>query len=144
MGPSSRYNLGAGFNNNVKLTAAEVADIYNGTITQWSDPQIVATNGGASSSGRQGADRTRDGQRAARDTIKVFYRAASSGTTEAFTYWLYQAGNSGIAPNGGGVMEGAGGAWKATNIDGVANNAAMAQGIDSTLGGIGYVEYSYV
>ncbi len=41
-------------------------------------------------------------------------------------------------------MEGAGGAWKATNIDGVANNAAMAQGIDNTLGRIGYVEYSYV
>jgi phosphate transport system substrate-binding protein len=74
----------------------------------------------------------------------VFYRAASSGTTEAFTYWLYQAGNSGIAPSGGSVMEGAGGAWKASNIDGVANNAGMAQGVDNTLGGIGYLEYSYV
>ena len=64
----------------------------------------------------------------------MLYRAASSGTTEAFTYWLYQAGNSGIAPSGGSVMEGSGGAWKATNIDGVANNAGMAQGIDATLG----------
>ena len=137
------YNLGAGFNNNVKLTAAEVADIYNGTITLWSDPQIVATNGGAKST--VGAALTELATaNEPKNTIKVFYRAASSGTTEAFTYWLYQAGNSGIAPSGGAVMEGAGGAWKASNIDGVANNAGMAQGIDSTLGGIGYVEYSYL
>jgi phosphate transport system substrate-binding protein len=136
------YNLGAGFDN-VKLTAAEVADIYNGKITQWSDPQIVATNGGANS-GLGKALTTLGTENEPKDTIKVFYRAASSGTTEAFTYWLSQAGSSGIAPSGGSVMEGAGGAWKASNIDGVANNAAMAQGVDSTLGGIGYIEYSYV
>jgi phosphate transport system substrate-binding protein len=41
-------------------------------------------------------------------------------------------------------MEGSGGAWKATNIDGVANNAGMATTLDATLGAIGYVEYSYV
>jgi phosphate transport system substrate-binding protein len=136
------YNLGAGFNN-LKLTAAEVANIYNGKITQWSDPTIVATNGGASSAtGKALAALGTNNE--ARDTIKVLYRSASSGTTEAFTYWLSQAGNSGIAPNGGNVMEGTGGTWGATNIDGVANNAAMAQGIDNTLGAIGYVEYSYV
>ena len=136
------YNLGGGFDN-LKLTAAEVADIYNGTITQWSDSQIVATNGGASST--LGKALTALGTaNQPKNTIKVLYRAASSGTTEAFTYWLYQAGNSGIAPSGGSVMEGSGGAWKATNIDGVANNAGMAQGIDNTLGSIGYVEYSYI
>ena len=136
------YNLGGGFNN-LKLTAAEVADIYNGTITKWSDPQIVATNGGASSTMGQALTELGTANEP-KNTIKVLYRAASSGTTEAFTYWLYQAGNSGIAPSGGSVMEGSGGAWKATNIDGVANNAGMAQGIDNTLGSIGYVEYSYV
>lgn len=136
------YNLGAGFDN-LKLTATEVADIYNGTITEWSDPAIVATNGGTSTAiGKALAALGTNGE--SRDTIKVLYRAASSGTTEAFTYWLYQAGNSGIAPSGGAVMEGSGGAWKATNIDGVANNAAMAEGIDNTLGAIGYVEYSYI
>jgi phosphate transport system substrate-binding protein len=136
------YNLGGGFNN-LKLTATEVANIYNGTITQWSDPTIVATNGGASSA--LGKALTELGTaNEPKDTIKVLYRSASSGTTEAFTYWLYQAGNSGIAPSGGSVMEGAGGKWKAANIDGVANNAAMAQGIDNTLGSIGYVEYSYI
>jgi len=136
------YNLGGGFDG-LKLTAAEVANIYNGTITQWSDPTIVATNGGASST--LGKALTLLGTaNEPKDTIKVLYRAASSGTTEAFTYWLYDAGNSGIAPSGGSVMEGSGGAWKATNIDGVANNAGMATTLDATLGAIGYVEYSYV
>jgi phosphate transport system substrate-binding protein len=135
------YNLGAGFDN-LKLTAAEVADIYNGTITTWSNAAIVATNGATTATGKALAALATNDE--SRNTIKVLYRSASSGTTEAFTYWLYQAGNSGIQPSGGAVMEGTGGAWKATNIDGVANNAAMAQGIDNTLGSIGYVEYSYI
>jgi phosphate transport system substrate-binding protein len=132
------YNL-SGISN-LKLTAQEVASIYNGGITQWSNPDIVATNGGASSA----VGKALTALSGSSDTIKVLYRAASSGTTEAFTYWLYEAGKSGIAPNGGAVMEGSGGAWHATNIDGVANNAGMAQTLNSTPGSIGYVEYSYV
>jgi phosphate transport system substrate-binding protein len=136
------YNLGSGFNNNVKLTAAEIAAIYDGKITQWSDPTIVATNGGASS--KVGAALTELGtENEPKDTIKVFYRNASSGTTYAFTDWLNQAGASGHTASGN-PMEGTGATWKATNIDGVANNPGMAQGIDNTLGAIGYVEYSYV
>jgi phosphate transport system substrate-binding protein len=136
------YNLGAGFDN-VKLTAGEIAQIYDGKITTWSNAAIVATNGGtATTIGKALSGLATNNE--ARNTIKVLYRNAGSGTTEAFTYFLYQAGASGHAPNGGSPMEGAGGAWGATDIDGVANNAAMAQGIDNTLGAIGYVEYSYV
>lgn len=136
------YNLGEGFDN-LKLTAGEIAQIYNGKITQWSDPAIVATNGGTSTA--IGKALTALGtNNEARDTIKVLYRNAGSGTTEAFTYYLYTAGNSGIAPNGGSPMEGSGGAWGATNIEGVANNPAMAETLVNTLGAIGYVEYSYV
>lgn len=135
------YNLGSGFDN-IKLTASEVAQIYNGKITTWSNPAIVATNGATTALGKALAALGTNNE--PRNTIKVLYRAASSGTTEAFTYWLFDAGNSGIAPNGGNVMEGTGGTWGATNIDGVANNAGMAQGIDNTLGSIGYVEYSYL
>ena len=136
------YNLGAGFDN-LKLTAAEIAQIYDGKITTWSDAAIVATNGGTGTSiGKALAAPATNNE--ARNTIKVLYRNAGSGTTEAFTYYLSQAGNSGHAPNGGSPMEGAGGAWGATNINGVANNAAMAQGLVNTLGSIGYVEYSYV
>jgi phosphate transport system substrate-binding protein len=136
------YNLGAGFDN-LKLTAAEIAQIYDGKITTWSNTAIVATNGGTgTSTGKALAALATNNE--ARNTIKVLYRNAGSGTTEAFSYYLSQAGNSGHAPNGGSPMEGAGGAWGATNINGVANNAAMAQGIVNTLGSIGYVEYSYV
>lgn len=135
------YNLGAGFDN-VKLTAAEVAGIYNGTITQWSDPTIVATNGGASSGlGKALAGLGTNNE--SRDTIKVVYRGASSGTTYAFTDWLHQAGNATQAASGN-VMEGTGAAWGATNVLAAANNAALAQDIVNTLGSIGYIEYSYV
>jgi len=135
------YNLGAGLDN-LKLTAAEIAAIYDGAITTWSNPQIVATNGGASTA--IGKALTNLGtNNEPRNTIKVFYRSASSGTTYAFTDFLNKAGNSGIAASGN-VMEGTGNKWGATNIGASANNAAMAQNIVNTLGGIGYVEYSYV
>jgi len=82
------YNLGAGFDN-LKLTAAEISAIYNGTITQWSDPTIVATNGGTGTTiGKALAALGTNNE--PRDTIKVLYRNAGSGTTEAFTYYLYQ------------------------------------------------------
>jgi phosphate transport system substrate-binding protein len=135
------YNLGAGLDN-VKLTAAEVAGIYNGTITQWSDPTIVATNGGTSTSlGKALAGLGTNNE--SRNTIKVIYRGASSGTTYAFTDWLHQAGNASQTPSGN-VMEGTGAAWGASNVLAAANNAALAQDIVNTLGSIGYVEYSYV
>ncbi len=136
------YNLGDGFDN-LQLTASEIAQIYDGKITQWSDPQIVTTNGGTGTAVGKALSNLGTNSEA-RDTIKVLYRNAGSGTTEAFTYYLSEAGNSGHAPNGGSPMEGAGGAWGATNILGVPNNAGMAQGIVNTLGSIGYVEYSYV
>jgi len=135
------YNLGSGLDN-IKLTAAEIAGIYNGTITQWSDPTIVATNGGATSGqGKLLANLGTNNE--SRDTIKVIYRNASSGTTFAFTDYLHQAANTTQTASGS-PMEGSGAAWGATNTLGAANNAAMAQDIVNTLGSIGYVEYSYL
>jgi phosphate transport system substrate-binding protein len=135
------YNLGTGFDN-VKLTAAEVTGIYNGTITQWSDPTIVATNGGTSTKlGKALAGLGTNNE--SRNTIKVIYRGSSSGTTYAFTDWLHQAGGATQTVSGN-VMEGTGAAWGATNVLAAANNSAMAQDLVNTLGSIGYVEYSYV
>ena len=140
------YNLGTGLDN-VKLTASEIAEIYNGTITEWSSPSIVATNGGKTSTlGRALAKLAtgNGGQPEARDTIKVIYRSGGSGTTFAFTDYLHHATGGSTPTASGNPMEGSGNVWKATNILGAFNNSAMAQEIVNNLGSIGYVEYSYL
>jgi phosphate transport system substrate-binding protein len=134
------YNLGAGLDN-VKLTSNELADIFDGTITTWSNPAIINTNGATTPTGK--ALRALETSNSPANTIKVIYRNASSGTTYAFTDFLHQSGGSSHAPSGN-VMEGSGNAWHAPNILGAANNAAMATDINANPGAIGYVEYSYL
>ena len=135
------YNLGAGLDN-VKLTSNEVAKIYDGQITQWSNPAIIATNGGSSSPTGKLLQALYTSNSAI-NTIKVLYRGASSGTTYAFTDWLHNSGGSSHNPSGN-VMEGTGNVWGATNVLAAANNAAMATELNSNPGSIGYVEYSYL
>ncbi|MGB8197043.1 MAG: substrate-binding domain-containing protein [Acidimicrobiales bacterium] len=127
---------------NVKLTTNEVAKIYDGQITQWSNLAIINTNGGVTSTTGKALQALYTSNSPA-DTIKVVYRNASSGTTYAFTDWLHQSGGSSHNASGN-VMEGSGNAWHASNILGAANNAAMATDINSNPGAIGYVEYSYL
>lgn len=135
------YNLGSSLNN-IQLTTNEVAKIYDGQITQWSNLAIINTNGGLSSPIGKALQALYT-SKAPSDTIKVLYRAASSGTTYAFTDWLHSSGGSAHNPSGN-VMEGSGNVWKATDILAAANNAAMATDINSNPGSIGYVEYSYL
>jgi len=127
---------------NIRLTASEIAAIYDGTVTKWSNAGIVATNGGPTVGlGKKLA--ALGTTNAAIDTIKVLYRSASSGTTYAFTDYLNTAGASGHSASGN-VMEGSGNKWGASNILGASNNATMASDIVNTPGSIGYVEYSYL
>jgi phosphate transport system substrate-binding protein len=135
------YNLGSGLNN-IELTTNEIAKIFDGQITQWSNLAIINTNGGLSSTTGKALQALYTGKSPA-DTIKVIYRSASSGTTYAFTDWLHSSGGSPHTPSGN-VMEGSGNAWHASNILAAANNAAMATDINSNPGSIGYVEYSYL
>lgn len=140
------YNLGAGFDH-LKLTAAEIGKIYNGGITMWSDPAIVATNGGSNSTlgkALAGLATSNGGKPEAKDTIKVLYRSGASGTTFAFTDYMYRADGGTTPAASGNPMEGSGNLWKATNILGAANNSAMAQELVGNVGSIGYVEYSYL
>ena len=120
------YHL-SGFNN-LKLSAQVIADIYNGSITNWNDADIKALNKGVSLPSKD---------------IKVLYRSASSGTTYAFTNYLNVATRTSPAASGA-VMEGSGKAWKATNTVGESNNAAMASDLAAVDGAVGYLEYSYV
>ena len=124
---------------NMRLTSNEIAQIYDGQITQWSNSAIVSSNGGPNSTNGK-ALLALSGSA---DTIKVIYRNASSGTTYAFTDWLHSAGSAPHTPSGN-PMEGSGNIWKATDILGAANNAALATDINSNPGSIGYVEYSYL
>jgi phosphate transport system substrate-binding protein len=135
------YNLGSGLNN-IKLTSNELAQIFDGKITTWSNLAIVNTNGGSTSPTGKALLALYTGNSPA-DTIKVIYRNASSGTTYAFTDYLHSSGGSGHTPSGN-VMEGSGNVWHAPNILGAANNAAMATDINANPGAIGYVEYSYL
>ena len=136
------YNLPGAALSTVKLTTNEVAKIYDGTITQWSNLAIINTNGGLTSPTGKALQALYTGNSAA-DTIKVIYRGASSGTTYAFTDWLHQSGGSSHNASGN-VMEGSGNAWHASDILAAANNAAMATDINANPGAIGYVEYSYL
>ena len=135
------YNLGSSLNN-IELTSNEIAKIYDGQITTWSNLAIIDTNGGLSSPTGKALEALYT-SKAASNTIKVIYRGASSGTTYAFTDWLHSSGGSAHNPSGN-VMEGSGNAWHASNILAAANNAAMATDINSNPGSIGYVEYSYL
>ena len=134
------YNL-AGISD-LKLTSNELAKIFDGQITQWSDPAIINTNGGISSPTGK-LLRALYTTNASSDTIKVVYRNATSGTTYAFTDYLHSSGGSSHNASGS-AMEGSGNAWHASNILGAANNAALATDINSNPGSIGYIEYSYV
>jgi phosphate transport system substrate-binding protein len=136
------YNLPGSALSAIMLTSNEVAKIYDGTITQWSNLAIINTNGGLSSPTGKALQALYTGNSPA-DTIKVIYRGASSGTTYAFTDWLHSSGGSSHNPSGN-VMEGSGNAWHASDILAAANNAAMATDINSNPGAIGYVEYSYL
>ena len=135
------YNLGGSLNN-IKLTSNELAQIFDGKITTWSNLAIINTNGGLDSTTGKALQALETGN-APSNTIKVIYRNASSGTTYAFTDYLHSSGGSGHTPSGN-VMEGSGNVWHAPNILGAANNAAMATDINANPGAIGYVEYSYL
>ena len=134
------YDLGSALNN-LKLSAAVIANIYNGTVTSWADASILNLNGGNTSK----IGKKLIALPSSVKTIKVLQRSASSGTTFAFVDYLNTA-NSGLPT---GVTAGASGStlssrgWGAS-FTGEANNGAMANALVTTPGAIGYVEYSYL
>jgi phosphate transport system substrate-binding protein len=102
------------------LTPSVVAKIFLGKITTWSDPAIAAINPGA---------------KLPTHKITVFYRSDESGTTENFEKYL-----AGAAPSDFTTKPSK--KWAGTVGQGAAKSAGVSQGIKSTVGGIGYVEWS--
>jgi len=102
------------------LTPQLVAQIFQGKITRWNDPAIAKVNAGVTLPNQK---------------ITVFYRSDESGTTENFEKYL-----AGAAPQDYTATPSK--KWSGTTGQGAAKSAGVAQGIKSTAGGIGYVEWS--
>jgi phosphate transport system substrate-binding protein len=102
------------------LTPQLVAQIFQGKITQWNDPAIATVNSGVPLPNQK---------------ITVFFRSDESGTTENFEKYL-----AGAAPQDFTAKPSK--KWAGTTGQGAAKSAGVAQGIKSTAGGIGYVEWS--
>jgi len=120
LGPISvSYNVDGA--DKLNLSPDTLAKIFQGDITKWNDPAIVADNKSA---------------KLPSDAIVVVHRADGSGTTDNFTKYLDAA---------------SGGAWKlksGSTVDWPKNtqagqgNGGVAQIVSSTKGAIGYVDLS--
>ncbi len=113
------YNLSGV--SDLKLTAQDLAMIFAGKITKWDDPAIKKDNPSAPST-----------------AIQTFHRSDGSGTSFNFSNYLsnvakadWTYGANKVFPAPASVGQGAMG------------SAGVAQGVKSTDGAIGYVDYSY-
>jgi phosphate transport system substrate-binding protein len=108
--------------NNLRLDAATLGKIFDGTITKWNDPAIAALNKKATLPDKN---------------FTVVYRSSNSGTTQNVQNYL---------------QETIGGAWPAANQawvgvktgSGVATSADLVAKVKGTSGGIGYADLSDV
>jgi phosphate transport system substrate-binding protein len=105
----------------LQLSASTLAKIFGGKITKWDDPAIKADNPSATlpSTG-----------------IQTYHRSDGSGTTYNLVNYL---SNDAKADWSYGVNKN----WPAPGGQGAKGSSAVAQGVKSTVGGIGYFELSY-
>lgn len=104
----------------LRLTQTILADIYQGKITRWNDPQIAAINKGLTLRGLP---------------ITPVYRSDSSGTTAIFSgymqrtarNWKLGAGKSISWPTGSGGK----------------GNEGVSSNVKNTAGAVGYVESNF-
>lgn len=106
------------------LTPSVAAQILLGKITTWNDPKIAAINSGVSLPSTK---------------ITVFYRSDDSGTTNNVEKYLAAAAPSDFTDTPDKTWSNNTGAVG----QGVKGSAGVQQGVQSTDGAIGYVEYSF-
>ncbi|MFH5821820.1 phosphate ABC transporter substrate-binding protein PstS [Georgenia sp. AZ-5] len=116
------YNLPGVEAENVNLKPAVLADIFDGTITKWNDPAIVADNPAL-------ADVDLD--------IKPINRSDSSGTTENFTEYLSEAAPE--AWEHGPVED-----WPIAGTLSGNGTSGVATTLEGSEGGIAYLDASRV
>lgn len=100
------------------LTPALLSDIFNGKITKWNDPAIVAVNKDA---------------KLPDTAIKPFFRSDDSGTTENFTKYLAGSAKDKWTAKPAKKWTGKG--------EGKAKTAGVASAVKTTDGGLGYIEW---
>jgi phosphate transport system substrate-binding protein len=105
------------------LDRQTLVDIYNGTVTTWNDPKIIALNPGL-----------KDYIPAA--AITTVHRSDSSGTTEIFTRALTSFSPDWKAGGASSVQ------WPGKGLGGK-GNAGVAADVIATPNSIGYVELAY-
>jgi phosphate transport system substrate-binding protein len=108
--------------NQLKLTGDLLADIYEGKITKWNDPKLLAANSGV---------------KLPNEAIAPVYRADGSGTTYVYTSYL-----SAVSPSWKEKI-GANTSVKWPAGAGAKGNDGVAATVHNVRGGIGYVEYAY-
>jgi phosphate transport system substrate-binding protein len=105
----------------LSLDGPTAAKIFNGSITTWNDPAIVALNAGVNLPA---------------EPIHVVFRSDSSGTSDNFQRYLDTAGN-------GAWGKGAGKEFKGGAGEGAMGNDGTAAAVKRTEGAITYNEWSF-
>lgn len=118
------YNI-PGVSAHLNLNGTVLGDIYDGTITTWNDPLIVAANPGVTLPS---------------NAIVPLARADSSGDTFLFTSYVYMADKTWPygAPSTATLTT------KDTHLTGETGNSGMVSGAKSTSYSIAYVGISYM
>jgi phosphate transport system substrate-binding protein len=119
---SIAYNLSSV--TKLQLDGPTLANIFLGHIKNWNDPAIAALNSGVTLPNK---------------AITVFHRSDGSGTTYHFTDYM-----SKISPEWKTATGSPSKSIKWPTGQGASGNTAVAQGVTSTDGAIGYVELAYV
>jgi phosphate transport system substrate-binding protein len=105
----------------LQLSAKTLADIFNGKVTKWNDPEIKAENASATLPATD---------------IKTIHRSDDSGTTDNFTKYLIATAKTDWPYTGGKT-------WQAKGGEGLKGSDGVSTGIKQTDGAIGYVELSF-
>jgi phosphate transport system substrate-binding protein len=105
----------------LNLSATTLADIFDGKVKKWNDPEIAKDNPGATLPATG---------------IQTFHRSDSSGTSFNFTNYLANEAKTAWT-------FGANKQWPAPGGQGDKGSALVSQDVKKTAGGIGYFELSY-
>ena len=108
----------------LKLDGVTLADIFQGTITNWNDKRIALLNPGV---------------KIPAGDITVVHRADGSGTTAIFTDYLAKVSGEWKSAVGAGAAV----KWPAASSVGGKGNEGVAANVGRVKNSIGYVEYAY-